>query len=126
VICFFLIYQGTLEEQQLYSPPFHAIGPRFPVQARTVSYPDVSKVTGNGDEGLACGHGPTSLRFPIGLKEYNVRAQRAVYEKFKQVTIEEPALNNSFFLFEGYATNGVRSVPEESTAFPHRQDTLLL
>jgi hypothetical protein len=115
-----------MEEQQLYSPPFHAIGPRFPVQARTITYPEVSEVTGNGDEGLACGHGTTSLRFPVGLMEYNVKAQREVYEKFKQVTIEYPALNKSFFLFEGWSTNGVKSVPEERTVFAHRQDNLLL
>lgn len=91
-----------------------------------MTLPGISSLTGNGYDGLACGHGSVSLRFPIDVESYDVQAQRDVYEKFKEITIQEPALNGSFFLFEGYPVKGVQDVPVESTAFPHRADNLLM
>jgi hypothetical protein len=111
---------------QNYSAPFHNIETAIPIQSGAATLPEVASLTENGNDGPACGHGTSSLRFPVGLQKYNVTAQRAVYDKFKEITTQIPALGSSFFLFEGYPVKGVKAVPEESTAFPHRKDNLLL
>jgi len=60
------------------------------------------------------------------MNTYNSRAQRAVYDRFAEITTQIPQLNKSFFLFEGYSLKGVKAIPDKSTAFAHRQDNLLL
>jgi hypothetical protein len=67
-----------------------------------------------------------ALRFPIDLKSYDVPALRRVYDAFSNIMQDVPALNNSFFLLEGYPVHAVQAVPAHSTAYPHRSDTLLL
>jgi hypothetical protein len=49
-----------------------------------------------------------------------------VYDKFNEVTTKHQELGGSFFLFEGYAVQGVKAVKERGTAFPHRGDNLLV
>lgn len=68
----------------------------------------------------------SALRFPISISQYNIEAQRAVYNAFRDLTTTYPAFNGSLFLFEGYAVEGVKAVPDENTAFTHRQDNLLM
>ncbi|PVH78374.1 FAD-binding domain-containing protein [Cadophora sp. DSE1049] len=126
VIFSFVLYHGPEQELNDFSAPFDKISSPVPVDAKLVDYTQLASLTGNGYDGLACGHGSVSLRFPIGTTRYNIKAQRAAYDKFAQVTTEIPALNGSLFLFEGYSTQGVKAVPEKSTAFPHRQDNLLI
>ena len=72
-----------------------------------------------------CLHGTSALRFPIGLVDYNITAQRTVYNAFANFS-SQPAFNTSFFLFEGYSVKGVKDVPAASTAFPDRGDNLLM
>jgi hypothetical protein len=100
--------------------------PAVPIQSGIVTLPEVAPLTGNGNDSPACGHGTTSLRFPISLKKYNPAAQKKVYDKFNEVTTKHQELGGSFFLFEGYAVQGVKAVKERGTAFPHRGDNLLV
>lgn len=69
---------------------------------------------------FSCQHGYNRLQFPVGLLTYNVTNTRAVYNLFKQQTIATPALVNSTVVFEG-----VKAVPSDSTAYPHREDNIL-
>ena len=66
------------------------------------------------------------MQFPVGLLTYNVTASRRIYDYFKNVTIETPAFNGSFIVFEGYSLEGMKAVDPASTAFPHRADNLLV
>lgn len=73
-----------------------------------------------------CSYGFTSLRYPIGLKTYNTAALRKVYDDIDETFRQVPALAGSFFLLEGYSTQGVQAVDAASTAFPHRGDEILV
>ena len=126
VIFSFVLYHGSQQDLNGFSPPFDGILSPEPFDARLVDFTELASLTGNGYDGLACGHGSVSQRFPIGTSKYNIKAQRAAYNEFAKVTSEIPALNGSFFLFEGYSTPGVKDVPDENTAFLHRQDNLLM
>lgn len=70
--------------------------------------------------------GFSALRFPVELQNYNVAAQREVYDTYNAGIKETPALSNSVALFEGYSTQGVKSVSASSTAFPYRESNLLV
>ncbi|KAE9366665.1 FAD binding domain protein [Stipitochalara longipes BDJ] len=125
-IFLYILYKGSPSSLHHYTAPFHSLNAASPTQSGITTLPGIASLTGNGNDGLACGHGTTSLRFPIGLKKYNVTAQRAVYDKFAEITTVISELRGSFFLFEGYAVGGVKRISEESTAFPHRRDNLLV
>ena len=68
----------------------------------------------------------TSLRYPIGFKSYNVTAVRQVYNEIDETFSKVPEVAGSFFLLEGYSTQAVKAVDPESTAFPHRDDNILV
>jgi hypothetical protein len=90
------------------------------------SYEGVPPLLGFGMNAPVCQKGQKRYqRAPIGLKEYNTTAQRAAYDKFNEIT-SKPQFNESFFIFEGYAIQGVKAVPDESTAVGDRQDNLLM
>lgn len=88
------------------------------------------------------------MRFPIDLDHYvclkispfrvmpidpsanqyhqDIPSLREAYDSFATLMQDVPAFNTSFFLLEGYSVQAVQSVLANSTAFPHRGDTLLL
>lgn len=65
------------------------------------------------------------LLFPVGLDRYNTTAQRAMYEKFNDVTRRYPGLNSSSIFFEGYANVASRAVLDDSTAVGDQQANIL-
>lgn len=70
--------------------------------------------------------GDANARFPIDLPTFDVEAQREVFDIFNKVTHENPALNGSAILQEGYSLDGVKDIPNESTAFPWRDDNIVI
>lgn len=125
VIIFFLLYNGDSSIEQEYSAQFQAIGPAV-AKTGVTTYPELPALTANGNDDPACQRGASVLRFPISMNSYDTRAQRAVYDIFTEITTETPEFNGSFSLFEGYSVKAVRGIPDESTAFAHRQDSLLI
>ncbi|KAE8376676.1 hypothetical protein BDV26DRAFT_282481 [Aspergillus bertholletiae] len=79
-----------------------------------------SRACDKGDEG------PQIARFPINLKSYNLEALRSAFNTFAQVTANNSALTHSTIMLEGYSNQGVQAVDEASTAYPHRDDTILV
>jgi hypothetical protein len=125
VIIFAIAYEGASSVPDQYAAPFRSMGPVVH-DSTVVSYPDLPVVLGNGNDAPACGHGMSAMRFPISVQTYNIGALRAVYRAFRDLTTAYPAFNGSLFLFEGYAVQGVKAILDESTAFPHRQDNVLM
>jgi hypothetical protein len=76
--------------------------------------------------GPGCAYGLTSLRYPIGLRSYNVAAVRQVYNEIDETFSKVPEVAGSFFLLEGYSTQAVKAIDPISTAFPHRDDNILV
>ncbi|KAF7886229.1 hypothetical protein EAF00_010332 [Botryotinia globosa] len=108
VLWFGIIYNGSPEIANRYAKPFHDIGP-LSVQTGQGSLRDLAVVTFQDADGPGCAYGMTSLRYTIGLKSYNVTA-----------------IAGSFFLLEGYSTHAVKAIDAASTAFPHRDDNILV
>ncbi len=94
--------------------------------AGEATIPEIAALTFQGQDSPACSGGFTSHRYPIGLKSYSTAAVRKVYDEIDDTFRRSPELAGSFFLLEGYSTQGVQAVDEKSTAFPHRGDEILV
>lgn len=96
------------------------------VNAGEATLPELAALTFQSEDAAGCAYGKTSIRYPIGLKSYNTAALRQVYDDIDETFRQVPELAGSFFLLEGYSTQGVQAVDEASTAFPHRGDEILV
>lgn len=110
------------EEMQV---AYRAVGPVH-TDSKQVIYPEIPPLMYIGMDDIGCLRNRNSfLRAPIGLKEYNIPAQRAVYDMFNDLTAI-PAFNASLFAFEGYLLRAVKAVPAENAAFPDRHNDLMV
>ncbi|PQE31559.1 hypothetical protein CJF32_00009371 [Rutstroemia sp. NJR-2017a WRK4] len=125
IIWFGMIYNGSPDAANKYAKPFHNIGP-LSVQTGQGSLHDLAVVTFQDVNGPGCAYGLTSLRYPIGLKSYNVAAVRQVYNSIDETFRRVPEIAGSFFLLEGYSTQAVKAVDPRITAIPHRDDNILV
>ncbi|KAI0100095.1 hypothetical protein GGR51DRAFT_564506 [Nemania sp. FL0031] len=125
LVWFAVIYDGPKEKAEAYAEDFYKIEHKN-VDVGEASMHDLAKLTFQDEDGPGCQYGKTSLRYPIGLKEYNVAAVRKVYDHIDETFRNVPELAGSFFLIEGYSTQAVEAVDSKSTAFPHRDEKILV
>lgn len=61
------------------------------------------------------------------LLAYNVTMERQLYDQFIQYLSDYPDLAlTARFLHEGYSNAAVQAVPYESTAYPHRDQNIIM
>lgn len=126
LIAFYILQEGVTAVDPFYTTPFLDLDP-IATDAAGGKYTDLARWTSNSNESPPCQKvGLVNTRFPIDLAIYNTEAMRKAYDLFASVTQQTPALNGSLFLYEGYSLQGVQAIPSESTAYPYRDDTLLL
>jgi len=118
-------YAGTAAQAQPYLAPFLDLGPVAAVND-TISFPDLADAVGTGSKSPVCHKGGSGTQFPVGLKTYNTTANRAVHNLYKKMIAEQPAFNGSIVQFESYPVQKMKSVDPASTAYPHREDNLLV
>ncbi|KAH8716742.1 hypothetical protein GQ44DRAFT_688767 [Phaeosphaeriaceae sp. PMI808] len=113
-------YAGSAAEAEELLKPFSAIG-AVAEKTLDLSYPGVSDLT-KGD----CRGGNLSISSVMTL-EYNVTAQRALYDHYVAKVAEIPELGATAYLWhEGYATAGYQAIPSEATSYPHRDENHIM
>ncbi|KAI5459238.1 hypothetical protein BGZ63DRAFT_456033 [Mariannaea sp. PMI_226] len=125
IIWYAVTYDGNVQQAREYAKPLHALAP-MNVEAGEAPMPDLAPIFYMGIDGVGCAKGLTGLRFPIGLKTYNVQAVRKAYDEIDETIRRVPELAGSFFILESYANQGVQAIDEKSTSFPHRSDEILV
>ncbi|KAI1382420.1 hypothetical protein F4677DRAFT_401876 [Hypoxylon crocopeplum] len=120
-----VVYDGPVSTAREYAKPFHDIE-AIMVNPGEATIPELASLTFQSEDGPGCAKGLTSLRYPIGLTSYNTAAVRKVFDDIDATFREVPELAGSFFLLEGYSTQGVQAIDPRSTAFPHRGDKILV
>jgi hypothetical protein len=85
--------------------------------------PDFATVAMLHMDGPYCVHGTASLRFPVSTANYTISAMEDAMSALAQV---EPDLSGSGMIFEAYSLHSVQSVAAASTAFPDRENGLLI
>lgn len=118
-------YVGTKSEAQAFYAPFDALEPALRDEG-TAPYPELGGKTGTSSKDPLCAKGFSHVQYPMGLAEYNITTQREVYEYFKETTLENPQYNGSTVVLETYSVAGMKAIPEEDSAFPHRADNILV
>ncbi|KAI0199451.1 FAD-binding domain-containing protein [Astrocystis sublimbata] len=125
LIWYAIIYDGPVDDARKYAQPLHDICPMM-VNAGVADTRELADLTFQGENSPGCKYGLTSIRYPIGLKSYNIAALRKAYDEIDETFRRVPELKGSFFLLEGYSTHGVQAVDKNSTAVPHRDDKILV
>ncbi|KAG9495357.1 hypothetical protein J7337_013599 [Fusarium musae] len=125
IIWYAVISDGAAQEARDYAKPLHDLGP-INVNAGEASMPELAAITLMSDDSVGCAKGFTGLRYPIGLKTYDLIAVRKVFNEIANMSKRVPEFAGSFFLLEGYSTHGVKAIDAKNSAFPHRDDEILV
>ena len=73
----------------------------------------------NGDP-LACTKGGLHNLYGMGLKTFDVATFKKFTADFTNFFYKFPGARNSFFFLEHFPTQAVLAVPDDATAYPHR------
>jgi hypothetical protein len=118
-------YAGPQSEAEGRLAPFESLGP-INVTEGNVPYPELLHATGTGLDDIQCTSRTNHIVGNAGLQSYNITIQRQVFELFKNKVAEFPAFAGSAVILESYSSEMVRVKDAESSAFPLRDDYLLL
>ncbi|KAI8316760.1 FAD-linked oxidoreductase [Colletotrichum sp. SAR11_59] len=125
IIWYAIINDGSENGTVEYAKPLFDIE-HVSVESGSTAMPDLAVKVFTSEDSLGCAKGNTGLRYPIGLKRYDLPAIRKVFDDMTEMSLTVPELAGSFFMLEGYSTQGVKAIDEKSSAFPHRDDDLLV
>lgn len=126
MLIFQLFYSGSFATAAPYLKPFLALKPSV-VTNGTAAYPNLADQIAQGVSAPICQDQTKSWAlFPVGLVEYNSTSNREIYELLVDLFAKHPDFNGSVVQLEGYSMQGVQAVPDESTAYAHRADNLLV
>jgi hypothetical protein len=105
--------------------PFDAIGP-VNVTDGNVPYPEILPATNTGLDQPICDHGMNHVVGTAGAASYNITTQRQLLDHYIEKVTEHPGLAGTFLVMEAYSVGGVIARDPDSSAFPMRDDYLLL
>lgn len=96
MIVFNIFLQGADTVPAEYSAPLLAIGPEV-ATANTTDYPGLTTIDGTTIDSTVCQqHDAVNMMFPIGLKLYNIQAQRDAIDAFNAFTADTVFSNCCF------------------------------
>ena len=116
------MYQSPSGVPSEHTKPFLGLSPLAHTSGIS-TLPDFAAVAMLNMDGPYCVHGTSSLRFPVSTVNYTLSAMEDAMNALAHV---EPELSGSAIIFEAYSLHAVQSVPAASTAFPDRENGLLI
>jgi hypothetical protein len=122
----YIIQEGTKTVDARYTKPFHDLGP-LRATPQNGTYHDLAAWTGIALDSPPCqDFGFNNPRFPIYTKAYNTTAQKKAYEIYASaIGGANSPYTNSIFMFEDYASQGIRDRPAGASAFAYRDAHIL-
>jgi hypothetical protein len=122
----YIIQEGVSAVDPKYTKVFHDLNPLV-IKPQSGTYKDLAAWTGIALDSPPCqDFGFNNPRFPIYIKSYNIPAMRKAYDLYASaVGGSASPYTNSIFMFEDYATKGVRAFDTKTSAFGFRQDLVL-
>ncbi|PVH99943.1 FAD-binding domain-containing protein [Periconia macrospinosa] len=126
IIIMYIIQEGVNVVDPKYTKPFEDIGPLVN-NPQSGTYKDLAAWTNIAMDSPPCQDvGTNNPRFPIYTKSYNITAQKQVYDAYASaISGKDSPYYNSLFMFEDYATAGVRARGNNDSAFGFRDDRIL-
>lgn len=127
IVSYIILHDATpdsLEGQ--YANLLRDIGPVVQ-ETRPIAYTDMPATFFSSNNDPACARaGGTLMRFPVDFQTYNTTTMRQLYDLTSNAIKDEPEFSPTIIAIEGYSVQGVQAVDSASSAFPWRQDTLLV
>lgn len=122
----YIIQEGVKTVDPRYTKAFHDLGP-LKATPQSGTYNDLAGWVGIANDSPPCqDFGLNNPRFPIYTKSYNTTAQKKAYEVYASaVGGANNPYTNSIFMFEDYASEGIRSRPADASAFAFRDAHIL-
>ncbi|CAI6336693.1 unnamed protein product [Periconia digitata] len=126
VIIMYIIQEGVDVVDSKYTQPFADIGPLVN-NPQSGTYKDLAAWTNIAMDSPPCQDlGTNNPRFPIYTKAYNVSTQKTVYDAYATaIKGKDSPFYNSIFMFEDYASAGLRKRDNDASAFGFRDDHIL-
>lgn len=118
-------YAGSAAQAAPFVAPFNAIASVSKTEG-SVPYPGLGDAVGTSSSSPLCVKGSSHVQYALGLLTYNVTTQRQVYDYFKQKTLASPEYQAASVVLENYALGGVKAIDPASSAYPHREDNILV
>lgn len=118
-------YIGPKRDVTAKLAPLDALGPVNVTEA-DLPYPGILPATGTGLDDPLCAKGVSHIAGTAGVQEYNITTQRQIFDQFVGKAAAHPGLAGTFVVMESYGVGGVASRDPASSAFPMRDDYLLL
>ncbi|KAK0637467.1 hypothetical protein B0T17DRAFT_483777 [Bombardia bombarda] len=125
IVNYSIFYNGPYDKLREFTQPLHALKPLSSLSG-TTPYPELTTLTGQQVGSVLCGYQGSVKEFPFDVVKYDVPGILKWWDIYSAGIKAEPALDKTFCLLEGYSWQAVQAVPAASTAFPHRQQRLLL
>ncbi|KAI0013975.1 hypothetical protein F4779DRAFT_625066 [Xylariaceae sp. FL0662B] len=109
------VYAGPQAEAEPLFAPFDVLEPLKSIM-----------LWGGGVDSPLCTPNRTHVVGTAGLQVYNVTTGRQIYDLYNSKIAEHPELGSTRVLHEGYAVKGVRDISSKDSAYPLRDDYLLM
>ncbi|KAL4968363.1 uncharacterized protein BDV14DRAFT_153263 [Aspergillus stella-maris] len=118
--------EGVEEIEPELIDPFRTLSQRPAGNKTTGSYLDIPSWINTAVGSRGCANAENKVRLPIGFPRYDPEAQAKFFDKFAEITVNGSDYGTSMVLIEQYSAQGVEAVPEDSSAFPNREDFMLV
>ncbi|KAF1941720.1 FAD-binding domain-containing protein [Clathrospora elynae] len=120
IVGMYIFWQGSSIPAK-YTVPLYALSP-VTVNASVTDLAGVNTHISANLDGASCAKGFSRAMIPVSLTSYSLLALRKVLDTFAAMP---PEFRHSVMMLEGYPTNRVNEIPNDSTAFPNRDGQLL-
>lgn len=118
----FMIYRQSDAIAVRYTDPIKALKPVSSIE-NCLDLVSLNSNNGASVDGPACAEGQSHRTYPVSLVKYdidNIRSAMAVFGK------PPASFSTSSIMLEAFATNRVRAIADQSTAFPDRSSNILV
>lgn len=119
------IYAGPKAEAESLLKPFDLLD-SVAVEEGNTPYTKVSDILFSGLDSPLCAPNKTHIIGTAGLQTYNIPTQRKLFDLFNKKIAENPRLSDTRLVHEGYSVAAVRDGNNDGSAFPLRDDYLLM
>ena len=117
-------YPGPISEAKTLLQPLLAAGPTIQkIESVTWDVLISTAFLGAEPANTTCPDGFVQDVYGGGLKTYNVSALKTFLSDLNNLYVSQPGTQGSVFFIEHFPWQAVRAVPDEETAYPHRDFT---
>lgn len=119
------IYAGPQQDAEPHLAPFESINSIIRSE-NNVPYTEISRLLGGAEDSDLCAKGKKHITSTAGLQVYNISAERLLYDLYNQKVGEHPGLSDTKLVHQGYSVLGVSRQDPDDSAYPLRDDYLLM